>query len=92
MYSSTLSLTSALGGGEWSTPRPGRLPRERPGTHLIGGWVSPRTALDRCGKSRSTPGFDPRTVQPAASWGREENYCSASYVQALSVRGCVKKC
>ena len=24
MHSSTLSLTSALGGNEWSTPRPGR--------------------------------------------------------------------
>ena len=29
MYSSTLSLTSALGGGGWSTPRPGRLTSEK---------------------------------------------------------------
>jgi hypothetical protein len=28
--------------------------------------VGPRTGLDRCGKSRPPPGFDPRTVQPVA--------------------------
>ena len=27
----------------------------------------PRAGLDRCGKSRPTPGFDPRIVQPVAS-------------------------
>jgi hypothetical protein len=26
-------------------------PRERPGTHCIGGWVGPRAGLDGCGKS-----------------------------------------
>ena len=26
--------------------------RERPGTHCIGGWVGPRTGLDRCERSR----------------------------------------
>ena len=41
--------------------------RERTGTHWTGGWVSPRAGLDRCGKSRPPPGFDPRTVQPVAS-------------------------
>jgi len=29
--------------------------------------VGPRAGLDRFGKSRSLPGFDPRTVQPVAS-------------------------
>jgi hypothetical protein len=29
--------------------------------------VGPRAGLDGCGKSRSPPGFDPRTVQPLAS-------------------------
>jgi len=29
--------------------------------------VGPRTGVDRCGKSRLPPGFDPRTVQPVAS-------------------------
>jgi hypothetical protein len=57
-------MTTALEGGEGSTSRPGRfLPRERPGTHCTGGWVG----LDRCGKSRPSPGFDPRTVQPVSS-------------------------
>jgi len=29
--------------------------------------VGPRAGLDRYGKSRPPPGFDPRTVQPVAS-------------------------
>ena len=41
-------------------------PRERPGAHCMGSWVSPRAGLDGCGKL--TPrGFDPRTVLPVAS-------------------------
>ena len=42
-------------------------PRERPGTHCIGGWVGPRAGPDGCGKSRPPPVLDPRTVQPVAS-------------------------
>jgi len=42
-------------------------PLERPGTHCTEGWVGPRAGLDRCGKSRPPPEFDPRTVQPEAS-------------------------
>ena len=50
--------------GEGSASRPGcSLPGERPGTHCAGGWVYPRAGLDRCGKSRTPPGFDPWTVQ-----------------------------
>ena len=49
-----------------ATPRP-LYPRERPGTHCIGGWVSPRAGLEGFGKSRPQPGFHPRTVQPVAS-------------------------
>ena len=45
---------------------PAALPQERPGIHCTGGWVGPRAGMDRCGKSRSPPGFDPRTVQAAA--------------------------
>ena len=50
-YSSTLSLTSEIDGvvGQRS---PAALPRERAGTHCIGGWVGPRTGLDGYGKSR----------------------------------------
>ena len=36
-----------------ATPRP-LYPRERPGTHCIGGWVGPRAGLDGCGKSPPT--------------------------------------
>jgi len=41
--------------------------RERPGTHCTGGWVEPRVGLDRCGKSRPPPGFDPWTFQLVAN-------------------------
>jgi len=41
-------------------------PRERPGTHCIGGWMGPGAGLDGCGK-HPPPGFDLRTVQPVAS-------------------------
>ena len=44
-------------GARWklvnATPRP-LYPRERSGTHCIGGWVGPRAGLDGCGKSRPT--------------------------------------
>jgi hypothetical protein len=40
---------------------------KRPGIHYTGGLVGPRAGLHGCGKSRSPPGFDPRTVQPVAS-------------------------
>ena len=43
-------MTTALEGGEGSASRPGRsLPWERAGTHCTGGWVGPRTGLNRCG-------------------------------------------
>jgi hypothetical protein len=61
-----LNLGAIWGG--WSTPRSGRLnPRERPGTHCIGGWVGPRAGLDGCEKPHPPPGFDPRTVQSVES-------------------------
>ena len=41
--------------------------RELPATHRTGGWLGPRAGLDRRGKSRPIPGFDPRTVQPVTS-------------------------
>jgi hypothetical protein len=72
-YSSTHSLTSLLDGGKWSASRPGHFtPRERaPGTHWIGGWVSPRAAVDRVSikvpspRRESNP--DHPIVQPVAS-------------------------
>jgi hypothetical protein len=64
----TLSLTSALDGDEWSTPRPGcftpgkktRYPFHR----KLGGLQG------RCGRVRKIsppPGFDHRIIQPVAS-------------------------
>ena len=66
MYSSTLSLTSALDGVVNTTPWP-LYPQERPATHCIGGWVGPTAGLYGSRKSRSPSGCDPRTVQPVAS-------------------------
>jgi hypothetical protein len=42
-------LTSALDGGEWSTSRPGRFTPEEgaPVTNWVGGWVGPRSGLDK---------------------------------------------
>jgi len=34
--------------------------------------MGPRAGLNRCGKSRCPPGFDPRTVQPVAIGGGGE--------------------
>ena len=42
-------------------------PRERPGTHCIGGCVGPRAGLYGCRKSHPPPGFDTRTFQPIGS-------------------------
>jgi hypothetical protein len=71
MYSSTLSLTSALDGGEWSASRPGSFTsRERaPGTHWIGGCVGPTVGAEAVVKrklSLLTPtGYRNLIVQPA---------------------------
>jgi hypothetical protein len=47
-------LTSALAGGEWSAPRPGRFTAgERAlGTHWIGGCVDPTSSLDDAEKGK----------------------------------------
>jgi hypothetical protein len=54
-YSSTLSLTSALGrvGGQRHAPA-ALPPGKRPGNHCVGRWVGPRAGLDGCGKSHPT--------------------------------------
>jgi hypothetical protein len=62
-YSSTLSLTSALDGGGWSTPSPGRYTRG-PLNSRLGG---PQGRSGRVRKISPPYGFDPRTVQPVAS-------------------------
>jgi hypothetical protein len=52
-YSSTLSLTSALHGGGWLTPRPGRFtPRKETRYPLCRSMGGPKSRLDGCGKFR----------------------------------------
>jgi hypothetical protein len=60
MYSSTLSLTSALDEGGWSTPRPGRF---TPGDTRYPGPVWTGTE----NLPPPQPKFDLRTDQPVAS-------------------------
>jgi len=68
MYSSTLSLTSAVDGGGWSTPSPSRfIPGKEtryPVYRRLGG---PQGRSGRARKISPRPGFDPRPVQPVAS-------------------------
>ena len=47
MYSSTLSLNSALDGVGGQRHAPAALP----GTHCIGSWMGPGNVMDGCGKS-----------------------------------------
>jgi hypothetical protein len=49
-------LTSALDAGAWSASRPGRFTAGEgaPGTHLIGGWMDPKTGLDAVEKKPSS--------------------------------------
>ena len=67
-HSSTLSLISALDGGGWSTPRPGRFtPGKESRCSLYRRLGGPRGRSGRMQKISPQPGFDPRTVQPIAS-------------------------
>jgi hypothetical protein len=67
-YSSTLSLTSALDGGGWSTPRPGRFTlgeeTRYPFYRRLGG---PKDPSVRLRKLSLPPAFDPRTLQLVAN-------------------------
>ena len=68
MYSSTHSVTSALDGGGWSMPRPGRFIPRRQTQHpryIRVGVLQGRP--ERVCKISPTPLFDPRTVQSVAS-------------------------
>ena len=66
---STHYLTSVSDGGGWSVPNPGCL---SPGKEPLS------IGLDRWGKSRPPPGFDPRTVQPVES--RYTDYANQAHV------------
>ena len=49
-----------------ATPRP-LYPRERPGTHCMGGLGGPQGRSGRVQKISPPPAFDPQTAQPVAS-------------------------
>ena len=62
-YSSTLYLTSALEGGGWSTPRPGRfIPGKETRYPLYRRLGGPQGRSGRVRKISLPPGFDPRTL------------------------------
>ena len=68
MYSSTLSLISALKGGGWLTPRPdGFTPWKETDYPLYRSLGGPQGRSRRERKISPSPGFDPRNVQPLAS-------------------------
>ena len=68
MCSSTLSLTSVVDGVGVQRHAPAALPTGKELVPILqgAGW-GPGAGLDRCGKFRSPPGFDPCTVWPIAS-------------------------
>ena len=67
MYSSTFSLTSALGGVGDQRHAPAALPQGKTRYTLYRRLVGPHGRLGRVRKILPTPGLDPRTVQPVAS-------------------------
>jgi hypothetical protein len=72
-------MTTALEGGKGSVSRPSHsLTLGKTWYACTGGWVGPGTGLDRCGKSRTPPGFNPRTAQPVTShytdWATQPTY------------------
>jgi hypothetical protein len=60
-------MTSALGGGGWSAPRPGRFtPGKDPVPNVREAEWGPGPVWT-CAKNLAPPGFDPRTVQPVVN-------------------------
>jgi hypothetical protein len=66
MYSFTLSLTSALDEGAWSTPHPGRFTRRETRYPLYRRLGRPHGLSGRLRKILLPPGFYPRTLKPVA--------------------------
>ena len=68
MYSSTLSLTSALDGVGGPTPRPGLFTPGKDPVPIVqkAGWA-PGPVWTGAENLAHPPGFDPRTVRPVAS-------------------------
>ena len=68
MHRSTLPSTSALDGGGWLTPRPGRFTHKKDRVPIVydAGWASGPVWTGEENLA-PPPGFDPRTVLPVAS-------------------------
>jgi hypothetical protein len=67
-YSSAISLTAAIDGGEWSRPRPRRFtPWKETRYPFYRRLDGPRGSSERVWKISPSPRFNPRTVQPVAS-------------------------
>ena len=68
-YISTLSLTSTLDGGGWSTQRPDRLtPKKETWYPLYRGLGGPQLRSGRVWKVSPTSGFDSQIVHLVESW------------------------
>jgi hypothetical protein len=67
-YTSTLSLTSAIDRGGWSTPHPGRfIPMKETRYSLYRRFGGPQGRSGRVRKIKLPLGLDPRTFQPEVS-------------------------
>jgi len=66
-YSSSLSLTSALDGGVWLTPRPGDFIPGKDTAPIYTKLGRTKARFGRVQKILPSTGFDTRTVHPAAS-------------------------
>jgi hypothetical protein len=67
MYRSTLSLTSELEGGGWSTPRSGRFTRGKDPVPMYRRLGGPQGRSVRAQKITLLPGLEPQTIKPVAS-------------------------
>ena len=67
MYSSIISLTSALDGGGSQRHSPTALPPVKTRYPLYRSLGGPQGRSGRMRKISPTPGFDPRAIQPVAS-------------------------
>ena len=78
-YSYALSLTSALDGGGWSTPRPSCfIPGKETRYPLCRRLGAHQGRSEHRRKTSPSPGFDPPTVQPVAS--RYNNYSIPAHI------------
>jgi hypothetical protein len=92
-YISTLSLTSALDGCGWSTPRPSCFTPGKTWYPLYGRLSGPQGRPGTVRNILPPPVFHPQTVQPVASRykGYGENYLLGSFHNLYSSPTLVKK-